>query len=159
MYVGMCWVRRESTQVHREGGTVSSKGKTCSVRDHDGGGSQGAGSVRRCSGRPRVDHSSLCEYSSSFSTRLVRVRPVWCVRLFSAMKENISLLDNSRFFNSSQQGTSGTSAASFSHRVPLFRRVPLLQQGPVGVPLLMFRLFIANAKGLFFSPGIHIGES
>ena len=59
MYVGMYWVRRESTQVHREGGTVSSKGKTCSVRDHDGGGSQGAGSVRRCSGRPRVDHSSL----------------------------------------------------------------------------------------------------
>jgi len=29
MYVGMCWVRRESTQVHREGGAVSSKGKTC----------------------------------------------------------------------------------------------------------------------------------
>ena len=46
-------------------------------------------------------------------------------------------MDNSRFFNSSQQGTSGTSAASFSHRVPLFRRVPLLQQGPVGVPLLL----------------------
>ena len=41
--------------------------------------------------------------------QLVRVRPVWCVRLFSAMKENISLLDNSRFFNSSQQGTSGWS--------------------------------------------------
>ena len=50
MYVGMCWVRRESTQVHREGGTVRSKGKTCSVRDHDGASSQGAGSVRRCSG-------------------------------------------------------------------------------------------------------------
>jgi hypothetical protein len=31
VYVGMCWVRRESTQVHREGGTVSSKGKKCSV--------------------------------------------------------------------------------------------------------------------------------
>jgi len=46
MYVGMCWVRRESTQVHREGGTVSSKGKTCSVRDHNGASSQGAGSVR-----------------------------------------------------------------------------------------------------------------
>ncbi len=27
MYVGMCWVRRESKQVHREGGTVSSKGR------------------------------------------------------------------------------------------------------------------------------------
>ena len=27
MYVGMYWVRRESTQVHREGGTVSSKGR------------------------------------------------------------------------------------------------------------------------------------
>ena len=42
MYVGMCWVRRESTQVHREGGTVSSKGKKCSVCDHDGASSQGA---------------------------------------------------------------------------------------------------------------------
>ena len=27
MYVGMCWVRGESTQVHRQRGTVSSKGK------------------------------------------------------------------------------------------------------------------------------------
>jgi hypothetical protein len=31
----------------------------------------------------------------------------------------------------------GTSAASFSNRVPLVCRVPLLQQGPVGVPLLL----------------------
>jgi len=31
MYVSMCWVKGESTQVHREGGTVSSKGKKCSV--------------------------------------------------------------------------------------------------------------------------------
>ena len=54
MYVGMYWVWKESTQVHREGGTVSSKGKKCSVRDHDGASSQGAGSVRRCSGRPSV---------------------------------------------------------------------------------------------------------
>jgi hypothetical protein len=50
MYVGMCWVRRESTQVHREGGKVSSKGKKCSVCDHDGASSQGAGYVRGCSG-------------------------------------------------------------------------------------------------------------
>ena len=50
MYVYMCWARRESTQVHREGGTVSSKGKKCSVCDHDGASSQGAGSVRGCSG-------------------------------------------------------------------------------------------------------------
>ena len=52
MYVGMCWVKGGSTQVHREGGTVSSKGKTCSVRDHDGASSQGTGSVRGCSGTP-----------------------------------------------------------------------------------------------------------
>jgi len=50
MYVGMYWVRRESTQVHREGGTVISKGKKCSVCDHDGASSQGAGYVRWCSG-------------------------------------------------------------------------------------------------------------
>ena len=44
MYVGMCWVWRESTQVHREGGTVSSKGnEKCSVCDYDGTSSQGAG--------------------------------------------------------------------------------------------------------------------
>jgi hypothetical protein len=44
MYVGMYWVRRESTQVHREGGTVSSKGnEKCSVYDYDGTRSQGAG--------------------------------------------------------------------------------------------------------------------
>ena len=47
MYVGICWVRRESTQVHREGGTVSSKGnEECSVCDYDGTSSQGAGYVR-----------------------------------------------------------------------------------------------------------------
>ena len=46
MYVGMCWVRRESTQVHREGGTVSSKGNKCSVCNRDGASSQGAGYVR-----------------------------------------------------------------------------------------------------------------
>jgi len=51
MYVGMYWVRRESTQVHREGGTVSSKGnEKCSVCDYEGTGSQGAGYVRGCSG-------------------------------------------------------------------------------------------------------------
>ena len=50
MYVGMCWVRRESTQVHREGGTVSSKGNKCSVCNHDGASSQGAGYVRGCGG-------------------------------------------------------------------------------------------------------------
>jgi hypothetical protein len=50
MYVGMWWVRRESTQVHREGGTVSSKGKKCSVCDHDGASSQGASYVGGCSG-------------------------------------------------------------------------------------------------------------
>ena len=51
MYVGMYWVRRESTQVHREGGTVSSKGnKKCSVCDRDDASSQGAGYVRGCSG-------------------------------------------------------------------------------------------------------------
>ena len=50
MYVGMCWVKGESTQVHREGGTVSSKGKKCSVCDYDGTSSQGAGYVRGCSG-------------------------------------------------------------------------------------------------------------
>ena len=50
MYVGMCWVKGESTQVHREGGTVSSKGKKCSVCDNDGTKSQGAGYVRGCSG-------------------------------------------------------------------------------------------------------------
>ena len=55
MYVGMCWVKGESTQVHREGGTVSSKGKKCSVCHHDGTSSQGAGYVRGCSGRPRVE--------------------------------------------------------------------------------------------------------
>ena len=37
MYMGMYWVRRESTQVHREGGTVSSKGNgKCSVCNYDG---------------------------------------------------------------------------------------------------------------------------
>ena len=46
MYVSMCWVWRESTQVHREGGTVSSKGKKCSVCDHGGTSSPGAGYVR-----------------------------------------------------------------------------------------------------------------
>ena len=52
MYVGMCWVRRESTQVHREGGTVSSKGnEKCSVCYYDGTSSQGAGYVRECGGR------------------------------------------------------------------------------------------------------------
>ena len=51
MYVGMYWVRRESTQVHREGGTVSSKGnEKCSVCDYDDTSSQGAVYVRRCSG-------------------------------------------------------------------------------------------------------------
>jgi hypothetical protein len=51
MYVGMYWVRRESTQVHREGGTVSSKGNNkCSVCDRDGASSQKAGYVRGCSG-------------------------------------------------------------------------------------------------------------
>ena len=50
MYVGMCWVRRESTQVHREGGTVSSKGNKCSVCNHDGASSQGTGYVRGCGG-------------------------------------------------------------------------------------------------------------
>ncbi len=50
MYVGMCWVRGESTQVYREGGTVSSKGKKCSVCGDDGASSQGAGYVRGCSG-------------------------------------------------------------------------------------------------------------
>ena len=51
MYVGMYWVRRESTQVHREGGTVSSKGnEKCSVCDYDDTSSQGAGYVRGCSG-------------------------------------------------------------------------------------------------------------
>ena len=51
MYVGMYWVRRESTQVHREGGTVSSKGNNkCSVCSHDGASSQGAGYVRGCGG-------------------------------------------------------------------------------------------------------------
>ena len=51
MYVGMYWVRGESTQVHREGGTVSSKGNgKCSVCDYDGTSSQGAGYVRGCSG-------------------------------------------------------------------------------------------------------------
>ena len=51
MYVGMYWVRRESTQVHREGGTVGSKGNNkCSVCDRDGASSQGAGYVRGYSG-------------------------------------------------------------------------------------------------------------
>ena len=51
MYVGMYWVWKESTQVHREGGTVSSKGNNkCSVCDRDGASSQGAGYVRGCSG-------------------------------------------------------------------------------------------------------------
>jgi len=55
-YVGMYWVWRESTQVHREGGTVSSKGnEKCSVCYYDGTSSQGAGYVRGCSGRPRVE--------------------------------------------------------------------------------------------------------
>ena len=51
MYVGMCWVRRESTQVHREGGTVSSKGNKCGVCNHDGASSQRAGYVGECGGR------------------------------------------------------------------------------------------------------------
>ena len=50
MYVGMCWVRGESTQVHRQGGTVSSKGKKGGVCGDDGANSQGAGYVRGCSG-------------------------------------------------------------------------------------------------------------
>ena len=51
MYVGMYWVWKESTQVHREGGTVSSKGNgKCSVCNYDGTSSQGAGYVRGCSG-------------------------------------------------------------------------------------------------------------
>jgi hypothetical protein len=51
MYVGMYWVKRESTQVHREGGTVSSKGtKKCSVCSHGGTSSLGTGYVRGCSG-------------------------------------------------------------------------------------------------------------
>jgi hypothetical protein len=43
-------VKGESTQVHREGGTVSSKCKKCSVCGDDGTNSQGAGYVRGCSG-------------------------------------------------------------------------------------------------------------
>ena len=50
MYVSMCWVKRESTQVHREGGTVVSKGKKSSVCGHDGASSQGTSYVRGCSG-------------------------------------------------------------------------------------------------------------
>ena len=47
----MCWVRRESTQVHREGGTVGSKGNNkCRVCDYDGTSSQGAGYVRGVGG-------------------------------------------------------------------------------------------------------------
>ena len=44
-------MRRESTQVHREGGTVSSKGNEWSVCNHDGASSQRAGYVRECGGR------------------------------------------------------------------------------------------------------------
>ena len=49
---------------------------------------------------------------SAIHAQLVRVRPIWCVRVFSAMKENIALLDNGRFFNGFQQGTSGIQSTS-----------------------------------------------
>ena len=124
MYVGMCWVRRESTQVHREGGTVSSKGKTCSVRNHDGGGSQEAGSVRRCSGRPRVDHSSLVRiFFFFFNTLPFPTEYLWSAEYLCCNRVPSGYLCCFLFPQSTSgpQSTSvaagsrrGTSAASFS---------------------------------------------
>ena len=79
MYVGMCWVRRESTQVHREGGTVSSKGNKCSVCNHDGASSQGAGYVRGCGG-----HRYLLFFFFTFSTGY----HTWCT---SVMRKRVTV--------------------------------------------------------------------
>ena len=49
---------------------------------------------------------------SAIHAQLVRVRPIWCVRVFRVLKENIALLDNGRFFNGFQQGTSGIQSTS-----------------------------------------------
>jgi hypothetical protein len=74
--------------------------------------------------------------------QLVRVKPIWCVRVFSAMREMIALLDDERFFNRvplvgylccNRVPVGVPLLFFFSNRVPLVFRVPLLQQGPVFV--------------------------